>query len=85
MVRAQSLTGLRIEGPEQVIESSTTLYSVIAEFDNGWEFDVTLKSFLSVDPGEYAEIGIFGDFAAGEVNADAVETIHAVYTFGADV
>lgn len=85
LVRAQSLTGLRIEGPDQVIESSTTLYSVIAEFDNGWEFDVTLKSFLSVDPGEYAEIGIFGDFAAGEVNADAVETIHAVYTFGADV
>ncbi|MHC4609287.1 MAG: LamG domain-containing protein, partial [Planctomycetota bacterium] len=81
---AQSLTGLRIEGPGEVVENTVTLYTVVAEFDNGWEFEVTLDSFLWLDPGIYADIGVFGDFEAFEVTADTVETINAYYTFGPD-
>ena len=83
--QAQSLIGLRIEGPGAVIEDTMTLYTVIAEFDTGWEFDVTLDSYLWVDPGEYADIGVFGDFEAFEVEADVIETIHAFYAFGEDI
>ena len=81
---AQSLTGVRIEGPDQVDENTLTLYSVIAEFDNGWEFDVTLDSYLWVEPGDYADIGVFGDFMTYELPSPQVETIWAYYSFGAD-
>ena len=78
------LIGLRIEGPGEVAEESLTLYTVIAEFDNGWEFDVTLDCSLWLEPGTNAEIGVFGDLDAFGVDADQVETIHAFYSFGSD-
>jgi hypothetical protein len=82
---AQSLSGLRIEGPDTVPEESITLYGVVAEFDNGWEFDVTLDSFLWVEPGIHADIGVFGEFEAAAVDEDVVETIYAFYVFGAEI
>ncbi|MCP4247451.1 MAG: LamG domain-containing protein, partial [bacterium] len=85
VAHAQSLIGLRVEGPTEVIEETVTLYSVIAEFDNGWEFDVTLDSFLWVDPGLHADIGVFGDLQAYEVTTDGLETINAIYAFGPDI
>jgi hypothetical protein len=81
-VHAQSLTGLRIDGPSEVLEGTETLYKVYAEFDNGWEFEVTLDCYLWVEPGTSAEIGVFGDFHAFQVEEDAVETINAYYSFG---
>lgn len=83
-VLAQSLTAIRIEGPEQVVEETSQLYSVIAEFDNGWEFDVTLDSFLWMEPGIHAEIGVFGNVQAFAVESDQQETINASYSFGLD-
>ena len=82
---AQSLVGLRIDGSGQVDENTLTFYRVLAEFDNGQEYEVTLSSYLWVEPEQYAEIGLFGDFATYEVPAVAVETIWAYYAFGADV
>lgn len=54
--RAQDLSGLRVEGPDMVVESTITNYRAIAEFDDGSEFDVTLFAALSVDPGLNAAI-----------------------------
>jgi hypothetical protein len=80
----QSLIGLRLEGPEEVIEETVTYYSVIAEFDNGMEWDVTLSAFMWTVPGIYAEIGVFGDLEAFAVEEDQAETIWAFYSFGTD-
>jgi len=77
----QELIGLRIEGPEEVIENSVTYYKVFAEFDNGEEYEVTLFSDLSVDPGTHAQIGEFGDFETFEVEENVVETIKAKFDF----
>jgi len=81
---AQSLVGLRIDGPGEMVEDTVTMYHVIAEFDNGWEYEVTLSSHLWVEPGDHAEIGVFGDFHAYEVDGDEIETINAFYAFGGD-
>ncbi len=82
---AQSLVGLRIDGPSLADENTVTFYRVLAEFDSGQEYEVTLSSYLWVSPEQYAEIGLFGDFATYEIPAVAVETIWAYYAFGADV
>lgn len=78
---AQSLSGLRIEGPPSVPEESETLYSVVAEFDNGWEFEVTLFAELSLTPGLDAQLGPFGDFRALAVETDVIEVVHAQFEF----
>ena len=77
----QTLTGLRIDGPDQVLENRTTAYRVFAQFDTGMEFEVTLWAFLSVMPGTYASIGLFGDFHALEVTGNQIETIDALFFF----
>ena len=79
---AQQLKALHIDGPEQVSENSTDYYRVVATFDNGLEFDVTLFSNLSLLPGNAASIGGFGDFHAQEVgDEDAVERISAWFAY----
>ena len=77
----QTLTGLRIDGPDQVVENRTSFYRVFAQFDTGMEFEVTLWAFLSVTPGTYASIGLFGDFQALEVTGNQIETIDALFFF----
>ncbi|RJP38625.1 MAG: hypothetical protein C4547_04410 [Phycisphaerales bacterium] len=76
------LVGLRIDGPDEVPESTVTPYRVYAEFSDGREFEVTLFSDLSVDPGEYASINQFGDFDALDVPGDQKEAIQARFEFG---
>ncbi len=78
---AQELIGLRIEGPDEVVENTVTPYRVFAEFDDGREFEVTLFSDLSVDPGEHAQIDQFGDFETFDVPGNQAETIHAEFEF----
>lgn len=76
------LTGIRIDGPASVPEHRTSRFSVVAEFDNGWEFDVTLFAGLTLTPGEHASIDSLGSFLAFDVTGDAKEEIHAAFEFG---
>ncbi len=78
---AQLLSDLRIDGPDEVEESDSNLYTVVAEFDNGWEFDVTSSSHLWLDPGVHAEISPHGELESYVVRGDQVETIHAVFEY----
>ena len=80
----RTLTGLRIEGPDQVPEGFNEFYAIIAEFDDGFEFEVTYSASKWIEPGTYAEVDVFGRLAALEVPSDQVETIRAQFTFGAD-
>jgi hypothetical protein len=85
VVFAQELVGIRIDGLPRVDEKSVSFYTVVAEFEGGLEFDVTLSSFLSVAPGEHAQIGVFGALTTFHVPLDQVETINAVFVFGSDI
>jgi hypothetical protein len=79
---AQQYTGLRINGPDSIAELGTYLYTATAEFDNGWEFEVTLDATFSLEPGLHASIGPYGDLRTHEVSLDQSETLHAEYTLG---
>lgn len=81
-VWGQSLVDLRIEGPDIVAEDSVAYYRVMAAFDNGREYEVTLHCSTWVDPGTYADIGAFGDLHTYEVPADQEETVRAEYSYG---
>jgi DNA-binding beta-propeller fold protein YncE len=83
-VDAQTFESVRIDGPDSVAEEGTYLYTIVAEFDNGWEFEVTLDADLWLEPALFATIGPFGDLHTGDLTFDRVETLHASYTF-ADV
>jgi len=78
---AQELLGIRINGPEQVAENTVTYYKVFAAFDNGQEYEVTLFAELGVDPGVYAQMGVFGDLATFDVEANTVETLLAAFEY----
>ncbi len=82
MTAAQELTGLRIEGPDQILENSTENYRVFAQFDNEQEFEVTLFADLEMIPGAFAEIDAFGNLSSLEVAEPSVETIAARFDFG---
>ncbi len=77
----QQLLDLRLDGPDQVAENTVTYYKVFAAFDNGQEYEVTLFAELGVDPGVYAQIGVFGDLATLDVDANTVETVLAAFEF----
>lgn len=79
---AQELESLRIEGPHEVTENSQTAYTVYALFDTGFEYDVTLFSIYSLEPGEYARVDDFGVLTALEVESDGVEMLTAKFTYG---
>ncbi|MGB0715820.1 MAG: LamG domain-containing protein [Phycisphaerae bacterium] len=84
-VFGQSIKGIRIDGPTEVVELSEARFSVIAELDNSWEFDVTLDSFLSTNPGVHAQVSVFGNVQTFDVQGDAIESIEAKYSFGSEV
>ena len=78
-VLAQSLTGIRIQGPDEVEEHTSGVFRVFAAFDGAVEYEVTLSSSLSVSPGAHASINEFGVLMASGVDNDEVETIHALF------
>ena len=78
---AQTLTGVRIEGPDTVPENAAIFYRVFAEFDDGREYEITLDAALLVVPGTYASFGFLGDLLITEVPQDVIETIFASYSF----
>lgn len=77
---SQTLVDLRIDGPDHVVENTVTPYFVVAIFDDGSEFDVTLNSILNLIPGEHASINTFGRFESFEIPKDQIETIQAFYS-----
>jgi len=76
--QAQTLVGLRIEGPAGVLENTSTGYVAIATFSDGNEYEVTLFVDWSVDPDTYAIIDQFGMLMTQDVPAIV---IHAVFTW----
>ena len=78
---AQTLTGVRIEGPDTVPENATIFYRVFAGFDDGREYEVTLDASLLAEPGTYASFGLLGDLLTTEVPQDVTETVSASYSF----
>lgn len=83
-VSAQTLTGLRIEGPDIVPENATVNYRVFAEFADGRDFEVTLDAAFNVSPGNFASFGLLGELLTTEVPADVIETISVSYSFQGD-
>jgi Concanavalin A-like lectin/glucanases superfamily len=77
----QTLIGLRIDGPNQVIEGRIANYHVVGQLSNGTEFDTTLCAKLDLHPGANASLDNTGELHAGVVKNDQVETLRASFDF----
>jgi len=78
---APALTGLSIDGDDQVIENNTSDYTAFADFSDGSTQTVTASAVWSSN-SSYATINANGSFAASEVSGDVAVTIQASYTVG---
>ena len=78
---APALTGLSIDGDDQVIENRSADYTATADFSDGSTQTVTGSAGWSSN-SEYAVVNSNGILAASEVSSDVPMTIQASYTLG---
>jgi hypothetical protein len=78
---APALTGLSIDGDDQVIENRSADYTATADFSDGSAQTVTGSVGWSSN-SEYAVFNSNGILAASEVSGDVPMTIQASYTLG---
>ncbi|MBW2325819.1 MAG: hypothetical protein JRF45_04840, partial [Deltaproteobacteria bacterium] len=78
---APALTGLSIDGDDQVIENRSADYTATADFSDGSTQTVTGSAGWSSN-SEYAVVNSNGILAASEVSSDVPMTIQTSYTLG---
>jgi hypothetical protein len=78
---APALTGLSIDGDDQVIENSSADFTATAHFSNGSTQTVTSSAGWSSN-SPYAIVNSNGSLAASEVPSDVAVTIQVSYTVG---
>jgi chitinase len=78
---APALTGISINGDDQVIENSSTDFTATANFNDGSTQTVTSSASWSSN-SPYVIVNSNGTLAASEVSSDVAVTIQVSYTVG---
>ncbi len=76
------LVGLKITGPEEVVEGSLVQYKTIVSYGNGFTLNVTTSTIWSVEPEMYGYIDENGFLRTENINEPLGITIYAEYTEG---